>query len=326
MRRTKNQFRISRIRTKRRKKKLKRKKLRPHFKRRRKKSSIVRVVGPSDFSLLTSPIEMIHFIKNIEDNVRSGGRVFIDLNEVDSILPDGILYLLNRLSALRIHDSYSQIFGNAPTKKGALEIFRASGFYDYVRSGIGTSRKKGVMSIMHGTRVDSSVIGQIIEFVIANTSYDRVSLRRIYDSSVEIITNTRQHADPSFEKSWWIMALIDNTTGVIRFACLDTGQGIPATMRRTFAEKAIGHKSDADLLESAFNGEFRSSTLKKHRGRGLPQVLSSFNEGVVTCLGVISKRGYICYRNGDEVVKKTLEHEFRGTLITWDLPIAGKNG
>lgn len=288
---------------------------------------VFEVSAPIYFSLVENISEMIDFANLIERYLRKGRRVFIDLSSTAHIEPDGILYLLSKLASFRRFRASSKLMGNSPSNKKAKDIFLHSGFYNYVSSSFRTPASTNILSIKTGKKVQSPVVRDVVDFVIHHSGKSRVELRPIYEAGLEVIGNTTEHADPNVQKPWWIMALRDEELNEVKFACIDRGQGIPQTIRKRLGENIIakiGLKGDEDFLESALQGEHRSSTNMRYRGRGLPQVLSIYNDGLVNSLGLISRKGYIHYRQGKPVVKKSLDIELRGTLFTWNLSL-GEN-
>jgi hypothetical protein len=68
-------------------------------------------------------------------------------------------------------------------------------------------------------------------------------------------------------------------------------------------------------MYSALQGEFRTQTKKRYRGKGLPSIYKNAKEGSISNLKIISNYGYINCENEE---LKNFKIKFSGTLYNWD--------
>lgn len=138
--------------------------------------------------------------------------------------------------------------------------------------------------------------------------------------------NTCQHAYNEGLKqtnSWYLY--VENDGKKIKFTFLDTGQGIPSTVKKKFWERIL-KKSDSEIISSALNGDFRTNTGYKYRGKGLPKIKDCVADHNLDNFFVVSNKA-ICelkYINDNlEIEKKDLKNAFSGTIYYWELEIKG---
>ena len=175
-------------------------------------------------------------------------------------------------------------------------------------------------------KVENENIKRLCLFAQKYLNVDRLYTKKLYDMIAEIILNTRHHAYSTSNdiSKWYAYAWYDKEDQSVRFTLLDTGDGIPTTVRKNWKEKllqlsnriGIGRSQDSDLIESVLNGDFRTQTQKPYRGRGIPMIQSYDDDGYTTELIIISNRGYVCKAND---VKMELSVPLQGTLYAWRL-------
>lgn len=108
---------------------------------------------------------------------------------------------------------------------------------------------------------------------------------------------------------------------------MDTGLGIPKTIRKNWAEKMtellkklpLMKSKDSTLLRSVLNGDFRTQTKEKYRGKGIPEIQSYSTNKYITNLTIVSNTGYVSIDNNKEIEFKA---PLYGTLFSWRM----KNG
>jgi hypothetical protein len=185
-----------------------------------------------------------------------------------------------------------------------------------------------ILRIESGALIDNAVAQSVVDFTLKHLKRSvTASSRAIYRILIEMMGNTREHAFIRQTKTskWHLLAVHNKHTSEIQFAFLDGGQGIPTTIRRNFAEKvnqliapliqAVSSSLiDAQLLKSALNGEFRSKTGHRYRGKGMPEINKLANEHQFDKLKLVSGRGFVDCITGHAV---SLDSPFYGTLYTW---------
>lgn len=111
--------------------------------------------------------------------------------------------------------------------------------------------------------------------------------------------NTWRHAFPESEKGklkrWYVMGVHDKERRAVRLCFLDNGFGIPTHVHKHWKERIAANfpllglmpPTDAELIRSAFNGEFRTSTRKRYHGTGLPAIARCVDAGSLRNLKVV---------------------------------------
>jgi hypothetical protein len=272
---------------------------------------------------------MLSFFASIDFHVRHGRQVYLDLSDVESLESDGILYLLSRLSAAHRIQKGSRIYGTAPKDEKVKNRLIESGFYDFVESSISKSKRDkasgNFLRIQRGSIVDPDVVVGVKDFARERLGgMDPAFGRSLYSALIECMANSKNHAYPQ-GGMWWLAASYEEQPFPrVRFVFLDNGKSIPVTVRKTLFESIrqalissvpSWATSDADLIASALNGNFRTETGLKHRGKGLPRIYQSAKLGRIANLVVLSRLGMVIAENEQ---KRALPRLFGGTLLAWD--------
>lgn len=298
-------------------KKLSRKKhCHKNTKPRQNKKTKKELEAPEVLSVVDNDFETISFLTSISRCIDKEKPVFVNLHNVKQLTPESILYILLLLKKAQDHRiSFS---GNAPSGKYAFEVFIKSGFYNYVKSKLDTSKislSEHILQIQNGKIVDGQSAAKLKRFVADHFKlYTQQQLRALYTILIECMSNTNKHADNvQGKKTWWTMAVYNEVENKMSFAFVDNGQGIPQTVRKNFKDFA---DSDADLIEKAcFGGYNKSQTGQKHRNKGLPQIKSFCDMGIIKNLIFVSNTGYYSVSNSRKV---KLRKQFKGTIIYWE--------
>jgi hypothetical protein len=289
------------------------------------------------FSIIQNPSETVPFLDLIAKKLRNQKPLMVDISQVRFITIDTLLYLIaimDRMKALKLQ---MDIKGNLPSHPEANATFKESGFMDFVHSKSGTFQPSGnCVKITKGNDVDPVMASKLCVFAQRKLGVDRVATQPLYDMIVEIITNTCHHAydepkspTPGFAFStprgrWYCYANYNEQSQEVIFSILDTGEGIPSTVRTNLREKfasalaALGAKleegSDEFLVTSALNGDLRSRTREAHRGKGLPSVKGFFTSGYISDLTVVSNKGFVSLK---ENKNHNMGVSLMGTLYSW---------
>ncbi|WP_313583318.1 ATP-binding protein [Lacrimispora sp.] len=253
--------------------------------------------APSDFSFIQNTQETISYFMDILEQMerkRQKQMFFLDVAEVTSVTTDALVYIIALLYNLKRNLLMNYSFkGNLPKEKAAEKVFLESGFLNYVKT------KRAVMpkvndkvQIISGTITDTTVAGQICDFV--NSRYDRdyKFTQPLYKTLIELMSNTVHHAynkNTITVHSWYLYAIDMGST--IQFTFIDTGEGIPNTVKRKFLEKIPFFVKDSDLIYSAFMGESRTETGLYNRGHGLPALYEKVISGKLKNFYVLSGTG-----------------------------------
>lgn len=287
--------------------------------------------APVCFSLLENKNETIlYFAKALEATkiCEPRQRIFFDLSDVEFISADAIMYLIALVNNVkRCQLMHITCGGNLPNNTEARDLLTKTGFYDHVKgnkptSELDTSKR---IQITSGNNANGKLIGEICEFIGAHTSdYDRVSTKPLYTIFIELMTNTVQHAyranNAIMDNKWFVY--VEDVDDCVKFVFLDTGAGIPSTIRRNFGEKIkqrlLRNRGDAKLIESALIESFRrSETREEHRSKGLPNVYEVSKDPRIDGLTIISGKGECRITDNGTIEDRISDMNFVGTLFCW---------
>jgi anti-anti-sigma regulatory factor len=294
-----------------------------------KKNRQVTIPAPACFDLRNNTEETLKFFNTLNLYTSRQTKIYLDLSQVQQLSTDVIGYLLSRLEPSKQHGYNTEISGNNPKEPKCNELFRKSGFYNYVRHNRNAPLfDKDVYAIESGHKVEPRKAAEIKRFVAERLPEKAAGdLRRLYETVVECMANTNNHAYPEDRpyKKWWLTALFNSEKHSVQITFLDNGLTIPSTMRRDFHEQirklfanvtGVGDVKDFRLIESALKGRFRTRTKQRSRGKGLPRIYKSSREDKIKDLLIVSKRGYLDY---SENKLEELPGEFHGTLLRWEM-------
>lgn len=283
------------------------------------------------FSLLQEPETTVRFLNTVVSKMSMMRRVFLDVSNVTVITIDTLLYLLASMDRLKQLKMPTYVQGNYPKHRAADRIFRESGFFKFTAKGATSAMSKvaGTVQIREGTEADPQLARELCVFAQEQLQLHRTQTKFLYDIVMEIIVNTRQHAYEDKNHvvaKWYSYATYDKQKKEVLFSILDTGQGIPATVKTDWQEglgkmlssMGLDIKSAHDewFITSALNGDLRTKTGEKHRGKGLPKIMGYFKEGKVSDLTVISNHGYVSLKDERRI---EMAAPFKGTLYSWRL-------
>ena len=304
-----------------------------HYHRRKHiPSNKLYIVAPEQLSLSSNLKGTLDFFNQAIDAVTScsfNQTIYFDLSLVTAISPEVIMYIIAIIKNTKRLKSYRvQCTGNLPTDNTAKAYIEETGFYSYV-SGLKQTREKNheKIQIAHGREADGLLAARICDFVnVKSSGHARLKTKQLYPTIIELMTNTNQHAYQGgtgiMNDNWYIYA--ESTANSVNFIFLDTGVGIPTTIRRNFAEQIgkyiVRDKNDAKFIASALLGEFRSETGLEYRGKGLPGIYETAKSGYIERLQIISGRGCCTVANTGDILEDLLPSAFNGTLVKWSFP------
>lgn len=278
-------------------------------------------------------IEYFHEIFEIKHKHNVGTAFFINLENVKNVTMDALMYLtaiVNDARSNRIHKY--KFKGNFPKEASAKKIFIESGFLSFVNSGIDKEiiPSNNKIRILKGHKIDSRLAGEICKFVQKECNLNMIDTSPLYEMLIELMGNTIQHAYNqnkinSSAHSWYIYA--EATEDYIEFVFLDTGFGIPTTVKKRITEKITEtifpmFNKDSEYIISALQGSYRrTQTGEKYRGKGLPQVLDCFNSGLLYDIFIVSGKGWckLKYKSEESFEANDFENKISGTLFSWKI-------
>jgi len=292
----------------------------------RKKRKKITIKAPSNFSIVNNTNEMLSFFNDYYHYVREDKRIFFDMSEVSEMTEDAILYMLSRFNYSEKFLGHQYVSGNVPSNLKCQELLMESGFYDHVYYRGNKKAPSGkIFSIKTKQLVYGETAKEVIEFAKNYLNKNNGNqLKGIYPILIECMANTRNHAYDRLTNPiarWWLVAMYNEKDISVHFTFLDNGFGIPRTIRKKPLEKLAGifrGLKDTELISSALEGEFRTKTGFKWRGKGLPKIRSYVINGAIKNMQIISNNGYV-FCEKDDMQTQELENRFYGTLLSWDI-------
>lgn len=282
---------------------------------------------PQNFSLENNPEETISFFNELvlyEQKKITNTRFYIDSSNVEHITVDAIMYLLATINNAKLNSQYGYIFaGNFPKSDEAEEIYRKSGFMSFVRcvGDVDIIPKSEKIQIRRGFDNDPDVAKSVCKYVQEKCGLSIIDTRPLYNILIEMMGNTKQHAYENDMndrvKCWYLFA--EEINDSVKFVFLDTGLGIPTTIKKYFRDKLFFTK-DGLYIKSTLDGDYRTRTNKNNRGKGLPQISDCLKKGLLSDVFICSGKGS-CYLNDKNLEYKTKEYKNKifGTLFSWKI-------
>lgn len=291
------------------------------------KESYKTLEAPENFSIFGNPEHTLSFFSDIETRVEFGNPVYFEMRSIENLSIDTIMYFLALLKRIKSSKVAYGFKGSVPSNKNCRDLLESSGFLKYVNSGKtkkDLSHASEVVQIENGQKADDSIAKKICDFTMSKLNLKRVDIKKLYVMIIELMTNTKHHAYGTDGKrkfpfpDWYVFVRYVIEKKTVRFIFLDTGRGIPFTVKRKGFEPArelIGFgPNDAEYINSTLKGEFRSRTGESYRGKGLPKIYSYCTQQYTNNLTVISNRGYF-----SEQKKEDMKEKLKGTLFYWEL-------
>lgn len=296
-----------------------------------KNKRIKKFIVPRFFSIEIDRTATLSFFNGVFDflrenaNVLNKDEVFIDSSAVELATDSALMYLFAIISDAR--SARFIIGGNHPKNKNALKLYKQYGFDKVIDSHIFTKPyidKDLDLIIARGDAVSPKIVATVCSFVSERLA---IRISDLYASLIEMMGNTKEHAyaeDENLDKKWQLV--VKNTINGINLFFLDTGRGIPGTVKRTKSEIIrnlipIGFNlKDSHLLKSAFEGNFRTRTNLPYRGNGLPQIYKLLSGDNVKFARVFTGKTE-CIISEAESSYHNSDSDFYGTL--YEIQIRG---
>lgn len=303
------------------------------------KKGFYNLPAPINFSLINNPENCIKYFNDALELINQyqlqpiTDTVQFEISEIEYLTIDAIMYQLAIMTNLRAKTRNIKIVrGTMPKKEDIKKMLIESGFLSYVKTpeAIAPKQSTKTTEIMTGEIVDGESIGKIIDFVNNYFKNTTQNTKFLYTLLSELMTNTKDHAydqeeENEFTNRWYLYADVEEENDKIKITFLDTGYGIPNTVRKKLEEKIkdaiFKEKTDAEYIYSALKGEFRTATKQKHRGEGLPFINECVEKGRIKNLKIISSYGMINVLDNKINIEniKYLKNSLPGTLYYWEM-------
>lgn len=302
------------------------------------KKKICSLPAPSNFSLINNPEECIKYFNNALEIINKfdtypiTDTVQFEISKIESMTIDALMYQLAIMTNLRAKSRNIKILrGTMPQKPEIKKMLLESGFLSYLKTQniIELDKSTSTTEILTGDNVDGQCISKIIDFI---NNYFKTTLKNtkyLYTFLTELMTNTKDHAydneEMSFTNKWYIYAVANDKDEKVSVTFIDTGYGLPNTVRKKRTEiiqdMIKKGKLDKDYILSALKGEFRTSTNKKHRGEGMPYIHKCVEDQKIKNLIIISSYGMIKTSNNELSINNaySLANQLQGTLYYFEI-------
>ena len=315
---------------------IKRTKKKKRSKKNCKKKRIIyqQITAPNMLSIINNSEETIKYfnkairiLKNPESRNKFDTLLF-DCKKVEYLSIDALMYLFAIVRNYKnVFSGIREIKGNWPENEYVRKAFLDSEFLNYVNNPISSEieqQKEKTLKIATGNNVKANVASEFIDFVVDYFNCSNIETKFLYKMIIELMTNTHNHAynnKNDFIKAWYILAAVNSNKNCIEFTFADTGEGIPVTVAKKAIEK-IFTKDDNQYIISALNGDFRTQTHERNRGKGLPDIYEHFNEKQIKNLKIISCKGKVELNDDNKPFENNgieLENNMHGTVFYWEI-------
>lgn len=303
-----------------------------------KKEKDFKFLAPENFSIINNPTETIDYfnevIVKINEKIHHKLTISFLLNNVKNITIDAIMYMLAITKNTKKNHNTR---GSYPEDDTAKALFMNSGFLKYVFSNknvINPSPNEDIQIRMsNDSNKNAITCKEINSIIIEKYGVARKKLQFLYDILYEMMINTNEHAYNSKNfllNNWYVYVALEEER--VKFSFLDTGIGIPNTVNKNFFEKInlLGLKTDADLILSALNGKFKTSTMQEYRGKGLPKFTKYNKANKIQNFKIVSGKGMISFDSKKQnYITYNLDKRLIGTVYYFEIELSslleGKN-
>lgn len=289
--------------------------------------------APCNFSFIESPTETIKFFNDIisfiTNRLNYGKNLYIDISCIENLTIDALMYLLaivNNMNS-KVRNKFS-ISGNVPKNPAIRKLLNESGFFSFVKytGPDPITQNADTVQIASGHESDNGLAKHICDFVMAKSGLDRKACRFMYVMMIEMMANVYKHAYNDYNllyPRWYCFAKYVKEEDTVAFTFMDTGEGIPSTVRKNFAEKldVLKLKGEHKYVVSALNGDFRTATMEEYRGKGLPKIREFCSSNKIQNMRIITNRADVSVSpNGYD--SKDMAKSLRETLFYWEINLA----
>ncbi len=309
-------------------------------------NELIKLVPPSTLDLNND--ETLKFLNNLRQASNNRKcRLYVDFKQIKTITSSCALVLASEF------DRFIQIRGVI----GKLKVFEFDKWKDEIKF---LFRDMGIFNLLQIRNIPkyfyeeknispikyfkfikgNSVNGNdIVEFknIVKEITSGIPNERKLQIAITEAMDNVFSHGYPDDymyssvlkKKLWWLSASYNQKENKLNFIFFDQGIGIPKSLKQSHSHligKIFDLFDDDDRLVRAATVVGRTSTGKKHRGKGLPQIIeyiSSYEKNGY--LRITSGKGtYSLLKKSNEKMKRRSyinNYDINGTLIEWELEL-----
>ncbi|WP_179019563.1 hypothetical protein [Winogradskyella forsetii] len=282
---------------------------------------------PPKVKLIEEPNETLKYFNQAFKYYNQNHNVDFDLSNIQYFSPVTIALLAACISSERFTNKMGTR-GNVPKNFILRSIFMESGFFDHVR--ILDNRIKSVTKssakLLHKVtkdKVETGIAKENCRFMMNKIGAKYVDdLEPLYVILVEAMQNTNNHASAKVDigYDWWLYRYEDKSRNIVHFTFLDIGVGVfkslPVMNWVRRLTNSANFTSNLDLVDDLLEGRIRSRTLRKDRGKGIPQIYDQSKDKMFKDFYILSNDILINAKTDDKI---KLDEEFQGTLYYWTM-------
>lgn len=282
---------------------------------------------PPKFSFVYNTEETTEYFNNIVNVIKQkifNQQFYIDASSVEIVTTEALIYIIAIVYNIKANRALRYSFtGNLPINKTAREVFEKSGYLNYFRmKRLKMPDSSECVQIVSGDKVETQTAKKMCDFVIEKLNIEKSKISVLYATLVELMSNTAKHAYSAGQKemveSWYLYAMHENDK--VTFSFVDTGQGIPYTIKKKFWEKIDFIMEDANLIRIALTEHGRSETKLPNRGKGLPKLYEQVQQGLLDDFFVLSGAGSCAYcQDRQQLELSDYPHKTYGTIFSFSI-------
>lgn len=289
--------------------------------------------APNCFSFIQNAEETISYFNRIIyviEQKKLRQEFYLDASKISLVTTDALIYMIAVIYNIKANRVFSYSFtGNLPMNKEAKDVFEKSGYLNYFKiKRLQMPDSNEHIQIVSGKSVETDIAKRICDFVMEKLHTDRKHTKIIYATLVELMSNTAKHAYQKDNKKmvacWYLYAM--HTNNKIIFSFVDTGEGIPNTIKKKVWERISSNITDAKMIEISLTESGRSETGLQNRGRGLPNLFMHVKKKELRDFFVLSGNGSCIYK--EEEGKLYLENynsKLYGTIFSFSINMEEMN-
>lgn len=309
---------------------------RSHSQRLRANESVLLAPGAFSLDKAKSRRALAVFLQSLRIALaRQTGPVRIDMSCTQRFRAPALLLFVAELDRLvRATKAHSRVRIDPPRNQKALAVLDQLGVLRRYRC---VRRRKFYAEdvVFWRYATGSDVDGRKFEDILGEheAKLTTKSMEGLFKGLSEAMTNCHHHAYTGTrndglalsvaERRWWMFSQARD--GALEVVFCDLGVGIPETLPanrpawRTRLESFFGQCADQEAIWEATNVA-TTSTDERHRGKGLPEIVSLVRIIPGAVVSIRSNRGSIVLSTGRGSGMTTRESIF-GTLISWRIPM-----
>lgn len=292
-----------------------------------------KISAPSNFSFIDDPESTVRFLIKLENLYLRRKSVYVDLSGLKALDHSAVTVLVSVMFSFKARKI--PFNGNFPRNTDLARKLVNSGFFRYLDRPIGNNieytigKENQIFARAH--KEVNSELGLIVMAEASKTIWGQNrTCKGLQRTMLELMQNTNNHAEIGKKgaKHWWLSVNHNRKEKRVSFYFVDYGVGIFESLKSKppknkwygWLEKLknkLIHGGDDEILRLLLNGDMHLTVTGQHfRGKGLPGIKEVQERNQISNLKIISNHVF-----ADVAREKyyTLNNEFSGTFVTWEL-------